>query len=517
MSRNQLTAGLLAVLAVVSTLVEPVYGSGYNETHFLESGNPPCNALAAAGLEDRLLFPSDSRYEPQIETWWSVTCQLRPWCLFMPQSTEEVSIALSTLSNTGYGAGDWHLAIRSGGHSVGGINNIANGVTFDLSHLNQTTYDKETNTARLQPGARWKSVYATLHEQGVTAVGGRDGGVGVGGFLLGGGTSFFSPKLGYGCDSVVNYEVVLANGTVIHANKTANSDLWKALKGGSGNFGLVTRFDTEALPTRDIFYELRFLPGNYSDVVLDTLHAFTDHDESLADEALVTFFTHDPSISSTTSAAVIHANTEGKSDVKTSFSNVRTLPALINTTAMLNMAEAAEGSHIPDGFRDAISTHCFRNDRRILKYATEVHEDLIKSLSRKIGADNFTTMWFLQPMNENLGRIGEERGGNMLGLERIQSSAVMWTGLAQVNGTEADYAFAQSAMNIASAKIKEFSKKAGGEVDLVYMNYAHTSQNPLGSYGADRVKHIREVAEKYDPEGVFQNRFPGGFKISRVA
>lgn len=263
---------------------------------------------------------------------------------------------MTTLVNAGYGAvdghgaGDWHIAIKSGGHSVSG-NNIANGVTIDLSMMNSSRYDETTNLARVEPGGRWENVYANLEAQGVTAVGGRDGDVGVGGFLLGGGNSFFSGKKGFGCDSVVNYEVVLGNGSIVNANKTANSDLWRALKGGGSNFGIVTRFDLEALATREILYDLRFLAANYSDAVINTVVDFADHDESLGENSLVTFLTHDTSISQDMAVSTIYVNTVGDKNAQTSFNNLKELPALINRTSLETMAEAAAGSKVDGGQR----------------------------------------------------------------------------------------------------------------------------------------------------------------------
>lgn len=78
---------------------------------------------------------------------------------------------------------------------------------------------------------------------GVTVTGGRAGGVGVAGFTTGGGNSFHSTSHGWACDNVKNFQVVLANGTMVDANADEHNDLWQALKGGSGNLGLVTRFD----------------------------------------------------------------------------------------------------------------------------------------------------------------------------------------------------------------------------------------------------------------------------------
>ena len=236
--------------------------------------------------------------------------------------------------------------------SIPDSNNIADGVTIDLSIMNSSSYDQGTNTARVEPGARWENVYGTLQEQGVTVVGGRDGDVGVGGFLLGGGLSFFTPKLGFGCDSVVNFEVVLANGSIINANETANPDLWKALKGGSSNFGIVTRFDLEAIPSKELHYDLRFLAATYSNIVVDTVVEFANHDESLGDNALVTFLTHDMSISQDRpTIGVIHVNTAGDNNELTSFDRLKGLPSLVNVTMMQTMAQAAASSKLDAGTR----------------------------------------------------------------------------------------------------------------------------------------------------------------------
>ncbi|KAK3360941.1 FAD binding domain-containing protein [Lasiosphaeria ovina] len=488
-------------------------------------GTRPCDALAAAGLGDILLAPTDSGYEPQMATWWSLNAQLRPWCLVLPRSTAEVSLVLTTLVAAGHGAGSWHIAVRSGGHGWPGSNSVVNGVTIDLSHLNATRYDAAANRARLQPGARWEHAYAALQAQGnVTVAGGRDGGVGVGGFLLGGGISFFSGRHGFGCDSVVNYEVVLADGSVVYANATAHADLWRALKGGAGNFGIVTRYDLQAIPSTPLLYELRYLAANYSSAVVDAVVDYAGRNASYGDDALVTFYSHDVSISPAgdTVIGVIHVNTLGNADSEEIFDGLKELPALVNVTARETMADAAAGSKLPGGTLNAGSTRTFKNNPAILRYCVQLHEQLVASLTQSIGADSFTTLMFLQPIPAYLGRLGPQQlngGGvaNMLGLENMTDGAVIWTGGIGVStGGEAALAVAQAALNAMSAQVASFAQSVGGLVDLVYLNYADPSQDPLGSYGADNVAFLRRVAAEYDPNGVFQSRVPGGFKISRV-
>jgi FAD/FMN-containing dehydrogenase len=91
--------------------------------------------------------------------------------------------------------------------------------------MNGSTYNEETKIASIQPGGHWQSVYETLAPYGVTVTGGRAGTLGVGGFVTGGGNSFHSASHGFACDNVQNFELVLANGTLVNANANENADL----------------------------------------------------------------------------------------------------------------------------------------------------------------------------------------------------------------------------------------------------------------------------------------------------
>ena len=144
----------------------------------------------------------------------------------------------------------------------------------------------------VQPGGKWGSVYDTLAPHGVTVTGGRSAAVGVGGFLLGGGNSFHSASHGFGCDNVENFELVLADGRIINANSVENNDLWVALRGGSGNFGLVTRFDMRAIEYADpsvphIWGGCVIFNINATDAVAEAFVDFAEHVDD--DEASSSF------------------------------------------------------------------------------------------------------------------------------------------------------------------------------------------------------------------------------------
>ena len=136
------------------------------------------------------------------------------------------------------------FAIRSGGHSFNsGFSSTSRGVVINLSQLNAVRYDPASGTAVVGPGATWVSVYRALQSHGVTVAGGRVASVGVGGYTGGGGLSFHLYHEGFGADTVVAYEAVLADGRIVTATRHGpHADLFRALKGSGAPFCLVTAF-----------------------------------------------------------------------------------------------------------------------------------------------------------------------------------------------------------------------------------------------------------------------------------
>ncbi|KAK9346941.1 hypothetical protein V1522DRAFT_457575 [Lipomyces starkeyi] len=159
--------------------------------------------------------------------WSQQRREVKPYCVFRPSSADEVSIALLLSRVIQY-----PFAVKSGGHvPFAGASNIQGGVTFDMSALNAIFYFLKISHA--------------LEPEELTVIGGRVADIGVGGLTLGGGISFISGLHGWACDNVVNYEVVIADGTILDVNESTYPDLYWALRGGGNNFGIVTRFDLE--------------------------------------------------------------------------------------------------------------------------------------------------------------------------------------------------------------------------------------------------------------------------------
>ena len=422
---------------------------------------------------------------------------------------------ITILKSAGDGAGDWHVALKSGGHAVDGQNNIDNGVTIDLSQMNGSSYDPESNLAKIQPGGKWKNVYADLLERGVMATGGRDGDVGVGGFLLGGGNTYYMGRRGFGCDSVSNYEVVLGNGSIVNANESANADLWKALRGGGSNFGVVTRYDLDALPAHNLSYGLQQVTMEHSDALLDGLSSFTDLSEEDAtyDAMFLTYYTEFND--NPPAATAIKVNTANLAN-SSAFTSFNSIPSIVDTQVSLSLADAAESSQLESGVRSLGWAQLFKNDPKILRACVDLYEEYTKEMQLHFGVVNFSSRLISQPMPTYFADIGNRRGGNVIGFDRNTDNAILWVMGYFLKGDAADQAVAHNSLGRLAAATEQAARNNDGDLEFVYYNYANPSQDPLGSYGEENIQFMKDVAKKYDPEGFFQKRVPGGFKLERV-
>jgi FAD/FMN-containing dehydrogenase len=197
-------------------------------------------------LGGTISLPDTKSYNATISGFWSIQeATLQPACVLRPSTAQDVSEALKIISQ----GDNCRFSIKGHGHAPApGFANAEGGVTIDLTNLSSVSLNKDSAVASVGAGAKWLDVYQYLSGSGVQVAGGRNGNVGVGGLLLGGGISHFTTRIGWACDQVLNYQVVLANGTLLNANKDSHEDLFVALKGGGNNFGVVTRFDLQTFP-----------------------------------------------------------------------------------------------------------------------------------------------------------------------------------------------------------------------------------------------------------------------------
>lgn len=145
------------------------------------------------------------------------------------------------------------VAVRGGGHSVPGFGTAEGAVVIDMSAMRGVRVDPTTSTARVGGGATWGDLNAATYPFGLATTGGIISTTGVGGLTLGGGIGYLTRGLGLSLDNLVSADVVTADGTFRLASEKDDADLFWAIRGGGGNFGVVTSFEFRLSPVKDIY------------------------------------------------------------------------------------------------------------------------------------------------------------------------------------------------------------------------------------------------------------------------
>lgn len=140
----------------------------------------------------------------------------------------------------------------------------------------------------------------------------------------------------------------------------------------------------------------------------------------------------------------------------------------------------------------------------------------MEELRKSIPDSNFSISMVFQPLLASWTQHSVAKGGNMLGLERIPENCVILIVAVEVETFELSTKVSTPALKAMFSEIGSYATSLEKNVDFLYLNYCGDSQDPLSTYGEENLKKMREASAKYDPTGVFQERVPGGFKISKV-
>ncbi len=183
----------------------------------------------------RVIAPDDADYDVARAAYFS-SIDRRPSAIVRTADVSDVARTVRLAHDSGVG-----LAVRGGGHSMAGHSSIEDGILLDLSGMNDIAVDADARTAWVGGGATAGAVTAAAAAHGLALGLGDAPSVGVGGITLGGGIGFLHRRLGLTIDQLLAAEVVTADGQRVHADAASNPDLFWAIRGGGGNFGVVTR------------------------------------------------------------------------------------------------------------------------------------------------------------------------------------------------------------------------------------------------------------------------------------
>jgi FAD binding domain/Berberine and berberine like len=238
----------------------------------------------ASHLQGQLLLPGDYEYR---EYSYVFSGPGTPAMVARCANATDVSTAVNF-------AREHHLSlsIRSAGHHPGGFATNNGGMVIELRNMRDFSFNEETGIARIEPGMLWGEVAEALEPYGLSLTSGDHGTVGVGGLTQGGGVGWMVRKYGLTIDNLHAVEVVTADGCIQRASLDENPDLFWGIRGGAGNFGVVTAFDFKPHPAGNVIYGTIYYDGREG---VKVLRGWTDYGLQAPEELTVTAILMPPS------------------------------------------------------------------------------------------------------------------------------------------------------------------------------------------------------------------------------
>ncbi|KAF9258567.1 FAD-binding domain-containing protein [Marasmius fiardii PR-910] len=452
-----------------------------------------------------LKFSASEDYEPPL--YYSLRqSEMIPFCRFTPMNAHHVSAAVRIAKEH-----QCPFAVRSGGGMFWpGASNIAGGVLIDLVNLRSLELEEENNVVKLGPSLSWGEVYKTMSPFNLTTLGGRLPIVGVGGFLLHGGISFLSFDHGFGSNSVVNFEVVLANGAIVNANNTSFPDLHWALKFGSTNFGIVTRLDMITYP---IPSEIWARTAVYKDLAEDAGETLFDdwleyvagHSSDTREWATITY-EKGANITGT-----FHAHFDGTP--RPLLIPAQSATPILDSTGMMNFHDYMESLIAVAGRepkRIAWNSITVRPDPEILKdfrvrsyEACEVVEADVKGFECVVVYQAITKGFIAASQEHPFYDVLNEAEGDLI----LLLLELAWE-------SPEDDGKIENVISNVRAWTEVSTRERGVFNRFVYPNYASGNQDVyVESLSKASLAKMMKVKQKYDPENVYGRLWKGGFKL----
>jgi len=241
-----------------------------NEQTLSSSRTTPDLEALRVGFAGQLLTAADGDAYDAARMAFNAMFDRRPAVIARATSKSDVGHAITFARANGLA-----LAVRGGGHSVAGYSTIEGGLLLDLGPMKDITVDPDARIARVGPGVVWGELDRATQAHGLATTGGRMTTTGVAGFTLGSGSGWLERLHGSACDNLVAAEMVTADGLVVSASETQNPELLWGLRGGGGNFGVVTEFTFRLHPVGpEVYGGLLMYPRHQAPEVLRHVRDF---------------------------------------------------------------------------------------------------------------------------------------------------------------------------------------------------------------------------------------------------
>src|SRR5690348_2625125 len=437
-----------------------------------------------AGLpRDRVLLPGQPGYDAA-RRGFNLLVDHAPAAIVLAADEHDVAAAVRYAREHGL-----RVAPRATGHNAGPLAPLEDTVLVDVSGLDEVTIDAAALRVRVGAGVRWEQVVPALSELGLAALHGSSPDVGIAGYSLGGGMGWLARKHGLQTNSVTAFEVVTADGHLIRTDQMHEPDLFWALRGGGGNYAIVTAIEFAVYPYAELYAGAYFFPFER---VREVLHAWRELLPTLPDElmtwAAVLHFPPDPALpdhlrgQSYTVVWGVHIGSEDEG--RELMAPIHDLGPIMDTFAMVPPAELADLAMDP---RDPLP---FRSSHDLLDGVTpEGIDALVDTICPGSGAN--VALVQLRHMGGALGRVTHTAAARA-----PPRGEVSLFSLGVVMDAEGERAVHRS---LAAIELATKRFKTG-----YYPNFVEEPADASAFYEPATWQRLREIKSLYDPSDLFK-------------
>ena len=440
-------------------------------------------------LQGEFINPKDEAYEDARKV-WNGMIDKHPMFIVKCADTMDVVYSVDFARNN-----NLEIAVRGGAHNVAGFSTCDGGIVIDLSPMKKIEINKASATASAQAGLTWGEFDNATQKYGLATTGGLVTTTGIAGFTLGGGFGWLVRKYGMTIDNLLSVEIVLANGKLITASANENSDLFWGVRGGGGNFGIVTSFTFKLHPVGpNVFGGALFYPFSKAK---DLLHFYNKWTKSLPDEL-------------STMTAFITAPPEP-------FVPNELIGSLMLVVALCYSGEIDEGANVLRPLREFMTP--------AIDIAGPIPYIALQGMFDASAPKGMYSYWktvYLNELSDNAIDTFIEKVSNLNKLSPFAAVHIHhWEGaVKQVKSEETAFSYrdARFVMNIIgmwtpggdSDKninwVRDFSDAAQQfSTGKLYLNFlADTGEDKVvAAYGREKYDKLTRLKNKYDPENIF--------------
>ncbi|KAK8135212.1 FAD binding domain protein [Apiospora sp. TS-2023a] len=467
-------------------------------------------------------FPAETyrNAAARAQLWSRFQSQVSPACRVQPRSADEIAAVLTVVRES-----RCRFAVLGGGTAPSaGSSNVEGGVTIDLRRMDAvrvldappkagggSSPASDDLSVQVGGGARWADVYRLLELRNMSAVGTRNSLTGVVGSILGGGISFFSQARGWACDNVLEFEVVLANASVVLASEQTNIDLFWALRGGGSNFGIVSRVTIDAFPQPPSPYKFRRWDVGAADRVFQRLHGFAEAMPRDMEMIAVTLAWSSRLPEFVLSERIVMSSQQLR-EVQTSEKSYEepqeepdpsdaasVLEEHSFTRTPLQMAQVMDRLN-EEGYFNYFGSITVRSDPLLCQRIAAIFQREARSIVEVAGVKAYIVF---NPLTVPTMQRMKKRGANALGLDREEGPLLVinvnmhWT-------SDQDTRRMRSLMVTLLYQFNKAAKNGGHDHPYVFLNHAFETQKPLLGYGRQALERLHRTRKAVDPDGVFQ-------------